>query len=383
MSQIFSRVLKTCIISTSALVLCTSPYMLEEANAADTIKIGVAGAHSGELASYGLPTYNAVQLVVDDYNAKGGLLGKQIEIIAQDDQCKPEIATNAATRLISDGVVLVIGHICSGAAQAAMPLYNEAKIITVSPSVTAPSVTASGENPYFFRTIADDTASAIAGAKFLLEDLKLTKVAILHDNSEYGKGYADQAKAYIEANGNGAEIVLYEAVTPGATDYSSAIRKVRQNGAQILMWGGYYPEASKMLSNILSLDIDLPLIGPDGLKDMGFIELAGDDAEGTYAAGPSDTSANPLSKEFVAKHEAKFGATPGAFFDNGVAATIVALNAIEKAGSTDTDKIMEALRSNEIETPVGGIIFDAKGDAMGVKMSVYQITDGDYVQVSQ
>lgn len=383
MSHSFSRFMKTLLLSASVCAVSVSPLMAQDANAADTIKIGVAGAHSGELASYGQPTWNAVQLVVEEYNAKGGILGKQIEILAQDDQCKPEIATNAATRLLSDGVVLVVGHICSGAAQAAMPLYNEAKIITVSPSVTAPSVTASGDNPYFFRTIADDTASAVAGAKYLLDELKLTKIAILHDNSEYGKGYADQAKAYIEKNGNGAEVVLFEAVTPGATDYSSAIRKVRQNGAQILMWGGYYPEASKMLSNILSLDIDLPIIGPDGLKDMGFIELAGEDAEGTYAAGPTDTSANPLSQYYSAKHQEKFGSAPGAFFDNGIAAAIVAINAIEKAGSTETDKIMAALRANEVDTPVGTIKFDEKGDAMGVGMSIYQIKDGDYIQVSQ
>ncbi len=347
---------------------------------AETIKIGVAGAHSGELASYGQPTLNAVEMIVEEINAKGGVLGKQIEIIAGDDECQPGKAPSVATSLISEGVVAVIGHICSGAAKAAQPLYNNAKVISIAPSVTAPSMTQGGENPYFFRTIADDTASAVAGAKFIIEKLGLKKVAILHDNSEYGKGYADNAQKYLQDSGK-VEVVLFEAVTPGAADYSSAIRKVRQQGAEILMWGGYYPEASKMLANMYSLGVEIPLIGPDGLKDMGFIELAGEDAEGVYAAGPSDTTANPISKKYQALHQEKYNAVPGAFFDNGVSAILTLVSAIEKAGSTDSAKIMEALRTNPVETAVGTIKFDAKGDAEGVGMSVYQIENGQYKQV--
>ena len=374
-----SRFMKNLFLSAMALAVFASPHSVSSA-VAETIKIGVAGAHSGELASYGQPTLNAMTLVAEEYNAKGGLLGKQIEIVAQDDQCKPEIATNAATRLISDGVDAVVGHICSGAAKAAMPLYNDAKIVAVSPSVTAPAMTQSGENPYFFRTIADDTASAIVGAKFVLEGLKAKKVAILHDNGEYGKGYAEQAAKYLKESGQ-AEVVLFEAVTPGAADYSSVVRKVRQKGADVLMWGGYYPEASKILANMNSLEVAIPLIGPDGLKDMGFVELAGEDSEGVYASGPTDTSANALSKFYADKHVAKFGTAPGAFFDNGVSAAIVLLNAIEKADSTDSAKIMKALRTHDVETAVGTIKFDAKGDAVGVGMSVYQVVDGKYKQV--
>jgi len=357
-----------------AVLTCGSAF------AADTIKIGVPGAHSGELASYGLPTLNAVNLVVDDYNAKGGLLGKQIEVIAFDDACKAEIATNAATKLISDGVVGIIGHICSPAGKAAMPLYNNAKIIAISGSITSPGMTLSGENPYFFRTVANDTASAVAGADYVINSLKAKKVAILHDNSEYGKGYAEQAADNLKKAGN-VEVVLFEAITPGAADYSSVIRKVRNVKADVLMWGGYYPEASKLLSNMNSLDAVIPMIGPDGLKDQGFIELAGADAENVYASGPTDTSANPVSKVYAEKHMAKYGSTPGAFFDNAVSATLALLNAIEKAGTTDSAKVIDALHKEDIETAVGTIHFDEHGDAVGVGMSIYQIQNGEYVEM--
>lgn len=106
---------------------------------ADTVKIGVAGAHTGDLASYGLPTVNAAKLVAKDVNAKGGIDGKMIELLIQDEECKPEKATNAATKLVSDGAVVVVGHICSGATKAALPIYTENNIVTMSPPPPIPT----------------------------------------------------------------------------------------------------------------------------------------------------------------------------------------------------------------------------------------------------
>jgi len=101
------------------------------AAAADTIRLGVAGAHSGDLASYGLPTKRAAELVVKEFNAKGGVLGKKVEILAEDDVCKPEVATNTATKLVSGGVHVVLGHICSGATKTALGIYKDAGIVTM------------------------------------------------------------------------------------------------------------------------------------------------------------------------------------------------------------------------------------------------------------
>ena len=132
-----------------AIMAMTAPV-----HAADTIKIGVPGAHSGDLVSYGMPSLNAARIVADEYNAKGGILGKQIEIVAEDDQCKPELGTNAATKVLSEGAVAVMGSICSGATKAALPIYNDAKIVSISPSATTPELTQKGDHPYFFRTLS-------------------------------------------------------------------------------------------------------------------------------------------------------------------------------------------------------------------------------------
>ncbi len=350
------------------------------ARAADTIKIGVPGAHSGDLASYGLPSLSAARLVAEDFNAKGGLLGKQVEIVAVDEQCKPELATNAATKLVSDKVTAIMGAICSGATKAALPIYNDAKIVSISPSATTPELTESGRNPYFFRTIANDRDQGVMAAAFAQDKLGVKTVALLHDKGDYGKGFADFAKQYLEEHGK-VKVVLYEGITPGGVDYSSILRKVRQSKAEAVIYGGYHPEASKLVMQMKKNRINVPFISDDGTKDPAFIKVAGPDAEGVYATGPTDVSTLPENIAARQLHRDKFGAEPGAFYDNAYAASVALLTAIQRAGSEDPEKIMQALRNEYVDTPLGRIKFDAKGDAEGVGFSIYQVQNGRFVEL--
>jgi len=132
------------------LALAPATGLSTAAWAADPVKIDVAGAYSGDLAPYGLPTLKAAQLVVKDINEKGGINGAPVVLIAGDDVCKPEIATNTATKLVSASVKAVIGNICLGVTKAALPIYRDAKILVISPSTTTPGLTQSGEYPNFF-----------------------------------------------------------------------------------------------------------------------------------------------------------------------------------------------------------------------------------------
>ncbi|WP_461833157.1 branched-chain amino acid ABC transporter substrate-binding protein [Desulfothermus sp.] len=354
--------------------------LLTPGSCGDIIKIGVAGAHSGDLASYGLPTVNAVKLVADNYNKKGGLLGKKVEVLTGDDQCKPELATNVATKMVSDGVVAVIGHICSGATKAALPIYKEAKIPVISPSATNPALTQSGRYPNFFRTIASDDAQAKLDVEFLLNVLKAKKVAIIHDKGDYGKGFATYAKKFIKKDGR-AKVVLFEGVTPGGVDYSAVVQKIKRKKPDVVVFGGYHPEASKIVSTMRKKGLKIPFISDDGVKDITFIKVAGKYAEGVYASGPKDISKNPLHIKAVEEHKKVFGSDPGAFFDNAYSAALALFNAIEKAGSTDYDKVTKALRTYYVDTPVGRIKFDKKGDAEGVGFSVYQVQNGKFVEI--
>jgi len=350
------------------------------ATAAETIKIGVAGAHSGDLASYGIPSVKAAELVVKNINAKGGVLGRQVELLVEDDVCKPEVATNTATKLASQKAVAVVGHICSGATKAALGIYRDAKIVVISPSATNPELTQSGQYPYFFRTIASDDTQARLEVDFALNVLKVGKIAVLHDKGDYGKGLAEYAKKFIEDSGK-AFVVLYEGITPGAVDYSSVVQKIKRSGAEAVIYGGYHPEASSIVTQMRKRAMMITFISDDGVKDDTFIKVAGKYSEGVYATGPRDTTKNPLAIEAIAAHKKAYGSDPGAFFLNAYAAMQAILNAIEKARSTDYGAIAKALRSNYVSTPLGKIKFDNRGDAIGVGFSVYQVRGGVYVQV--
>jgi branched-chain amino acid transport system substrate-binding protein len=348
--------------------------------AADTIKLGVAGPHSGDLASYGIPTVKAAELVVKDVNAKGGILGKKVELLVEDDVCKPEVATNTATKLLSEKVDVVLGHICSGATKAALGIYKDSKIIVMSPSATNPALTQSGDYPNFFRTIASDDAQAKLEVNFALNKLKVKKVAVLHDKGDYGKGLAEYAKKFLE-NDKRAKVVLFEGITPGAVDYSAIVQKIKRSGAQAVIFGGYHPEASKIVTQMRKKKMKTIFISDDGVKDDTFIKVAKQYAEGVYATGPMDTSNNPMAIAAIEAHKKAYGTDPGAFFLNAYAATQALLNAIQKAGSTDYDAVEKALRTDYVETPLGKIRFDKRGDAEGVGFSIYQVQKGKYVEL--
>ncbi|MBW1709163.1 MAG: branched-chain amino acid ABC transporter substrate-binding protein [Deltaproteobacteria bacterium] len=345
--------------------------------AADTIKLGAAGAHSGDLASYGLSALRGAEYAVELINKKGGILGKKVELISGDDVCKPEVATNTATYLLSKKVDVVQGHICSGATKAALGVYKDAGIIAMSPSATNPALTQSGDYPNFFRTIASDDAQAKLEVDFALNVLKVKNIAVLHDKGDYGKGLAEFAKQFIEKSGKG-KVVLYEGITPGGMDYSAVVQKVKRSKAEAVIFGGYHPEASKIVSQMRKKRMKTIFISDDGVKDDTFIKTAGKYSEGVYATGPKDVSKNPMAIQANEAHKKKYGADPGAFYLNAVASSLALLTAIQNAGSTNYDDIVKALRTKEVETPLGMIKFDERGDAIGVGFSVFQVQNGVY-----
>lgn len=366
------------IASTACVLLALTAPALSSAE--DTIKFGVAGPHSGDLASYGLPSVNAAKVVVDRVNANGGINGKQVELLVEDDVCKPEVATNTATKLVSEKVDVVLGHICSGATIAAMPIYKDAGVLVMSPSATSDELTYSGNYPNFFRTIAPNAAQSPAMVEFAINKLGLTKIAIIHDKGDYGKPLAEGARDYVKKLGKG-EVVLFEGITPGAMDYGAIVQKIKRSGAQVVVFGGYHPEASKIVTIMKKKRLKLPFVSDDGVKDDTFIKVAGKAAEGVYAAGPQDNSANPLALQAKDEHKKAFSKDPGAFYEGAYAATVAMLNAIEKAGSTDLAALKKVLQTEKVATPVGDISFDEKGDAIGVGFSMYVVDNGKYVVV--
>jgi branched-chain amino acid transport system substrate-binding protein len=368
------------LISFAAAVLAANAWA---ADPPPPIKIGVAGALSGDLASYGQPTARAAELVAEQLNAKGGINGAKIELLIEDDVCKPEVAANIAAKLVSAGVKIVIGHICSSATKAALPVYTDADVIVMSPSATDSDLTESGKHPNFYRTIAPNNAQAEAIVDFavdLLKDEKMKKIAIIHDKGDYGKGLAEDAREIIR-QGALAQVVLFEGVTPGAVDYSAVVQKIKHTRADAVIFGGYHPEASKIITQMRRKRMKTLFISDDGVKDDTFIKIAGKYAEGVQATGPADVSKNPVTKQYRQAYADKYGGEPGPFFDNAVAAAIALTNAVEKAGSTDADKVADILHNQIAVTPFGEIRFDEHGDATGVGYTMYEVKDGKFEQV--
>lgn len=367
---------KKFVFALMASLLVVAPVM--SAEAAETIKLGVPGSQTGDLAGYGVPALNAAKLVAAKINAEGGINGKMVEILAQDDQCKPELATNAATKLIADGAQVVMGHTCSGATKAALGMYNDKKILAISPSATSPELTQSGQYPLFFRTTPSDDAQARLGVDFALQALNSKKIAILHDKGDYGKGYATFAKQFVEEAGT-AKVVFFDGITPGAADYSAVVQKIGRSGADTIIFGGYYPEASKLVTLMNAKKMKINFVSEDGVKTGSFVQLAGENAEGVYASSSRDFSDLAVSKEALAAHHKTFDSAPGQFFYQAYAATQALLNAVKVAGTTEAQAVAKALRTEYVETPIGKIRFDARGDTEGAGFAMYKVVNGQFV----
>ena len=290
------------------------------------------------------------------------------------------LATNTATKLVSQNAKLVIGHICSGATKAALGIYRDAKAIVISPSATSPELTQSGQYPNFYRTIASDDAQARLEVEFAIARLKVRKVAILHDKGDYGKGLAEYAKKFVTDSGK-ATVVLFEGVTPGAVDYAAVVQKVKRSEAEVVIYGGYHPEAASIIAQMRKKSMKTPFLSDDGVKDDTFIKVAGAYAEDAYATGPKDVSKNPLATAATQAHRKVYGTEPGAFFLNAYAATQAILNAVQKAGSTESAAVGKALQTQPVDTPLGKIRFDKRGDAIGVGFAMYQVRKGVYAEV--
>ncbi len=346
----------------------------------EMIKMGVAGVHSGKLAALGIPAKHAADLAIREINSKGGIFSRQVEMIVADDKCEPEAAAAAATRLVEKGVIMVLGHICSGATKAALEVYTPANVIVMSPSSTNPALTYSGAYPTFFRTISPDDAQAKIQVNFVLETLKLSNIAVLHGQDDYGKGLADFAAKFLEQSGK-AKIVLHEGITPGAEDYADVLGKIEAAGAEVIMYGGYHPTASRLVTQMRERNMNAVFISGDGVKDKAFIKGAGKHANGVYATAPRDTSATPMAIKAIRAHRQTYKTDPGTFFLNAYAGALAIFNAIKRSGSLESNSIRRFLRSSHVETPLGTITFDRNGDISGYGFSLFQVKNGNFVDM--
>ncbi|SHF78814.1 amino acid/amide ABC transporter substrate-binding protein, HAAT family [Desulfacinum infernum DSM 9756] len=350
--------------------------------AADSVKIGLMGPMTGPWASEGQEMKQVLDLLAEDLNAKRGLLGKTVEVVSEDDGGDPRTAALAAQRLATQGIVAVIGTYGSSVTEATQNIYDESKIIQIANGSTAIRLTEKGLK-YFFRTCPRDDEQGRVAVQ-TIQKLGFKKVAILHDNTTYAKGLADEAKGLLEKEG--VEIVFYDALTPGERDYTAILTKMKGASPDVVFFTGYYPEAGLLLRQKKEMNWPVPFIGGDATNNPDLVKIAGKDAaEGFYflsAPLPKDLP-TPEAKAFLAEFKKKYGNEPASIYAvlAGDGFRVISA-AIEAVKSTDPDALADYLHNKMKDFPglTGTLSFNEKGDRVGEVYRVYKVdADGNFI----
>jgi branched-chain amino acid transport system substrate-binding protein len=345
------------------------------------IVIATAGPITGDLAEFGAQMKNGATKAVEDINKKGGVLGEQLQLEVGDDACDPKQAVAVANDLASKDVVFVAGHFCSGSSIPASAVYAEEGILQISPASTNPAFTedaaAKGWKTVFRTCGRDDQQGEFAG-KWLSENYKGKKVAIVHDKSAYGKGLADLTMENMKANG--LEPVLYEGITAGEQDYTALVSKLKQQQVDAIYFGGYHPEAALIVRQSREQGLNAPLMSGDSLNTLEFPTLAGAAADGTMFTNAAESRNLPTAKAVVDEFRSQMNYEPEGYTLSTYAAVQIWAAAAEKAGSTDPEKVAEVMHSQPWDTVIGKVAFDDKGDLTSSTYVWYVFKDGNYAE---
>jgi branched-chain amino acid transport system substrate-binding protein len=337
--------------------------------AADTIKIGMAGPVTGAVAQYGEMQFVGAKMAIEQINKAGGVNGAMLEGRIYDDACDPKQAVAVANKIVNDEVKFVVGHLCSSSTQPASDIYEDEGILMVSPASTSPDITARGYE-LVFRTIGLDSLQGPTAGNYIADHVKPKAVAVIHDKQQYGEGIATAVKQTLESKGT--KVALFEGINAGDKDFSAMIAKLKQAGVDFVYYGGYHPELGLLLRQSAEKGLSAKFMGPEGVGNKEISAIAGPASEGLLVTLPKSFDQDPRNQALVEAFKAKNEDSSGPFVFPAYAAVQVIAEGIEKAGSTDTAKVAEALRANSFDTPTGVLSFDEKGDLKDFSFVVYE-----------
>ncbi|RWD59345.1 MAG: branched-chain amino acid ABC transporter substrate-binding protein [Mesorhizobium sp.] len=341
------------------------------------VLIGVSSAMTGRLAWIGEQGQRGAEMAVADVNAAGGVLGQKVRLISVDDFCDPEQAVAAAQKLVADGVVFVVGHYCSGASIPASKVYEEAGVVEISPGSTNPQLTEQGR-ANVFRTIGRDDAQGFIAGNYLADRWGDKKIAILHDNSTYGKGLADETRKQLHKRG--VTDAVYDAYAPGKDDYSTEVAALQTAGVSALYVGGYHADVALIARAAHDRGYTVQLISGDALATEEFALIAGSAAEGTLFTFPADPRRNAGAAAIVERFRAE-NFEPAGYTLLSYCAVQVWAQAVAKAGSLEPKAVIATLHDQEFDTVIGRVDFDDKGDLTRQSWVWYVWHGGEYVPV--
>jgi branched-chain amino acid transport system substrate-binding protein len=314
------------------------------------------------------------EMAVADINAKGGMLGQKLKLTVGDDACDPKQAVAVANKFVSEGVKFVAGHFCSGSSIPASQVYTEEDILQISPASTNPKLTDEG-GPNVFRVCGRDDQQGMVAGTFLADTYKGKNIAILHDKTAYGKGLADETKKQL--NKMGVKEAMYEAYTAGEKDYSALVSKMKNAKVDVFYVGGYHTEAGLMVRQAREQGYDVQLVSGDALVTDEFWKITGDAGAGTLMTFSPDPRKNQTAAPVVKKFR-DGGYEPEGYTLYTYGAIQAWAQAVKNAGTTDTGKMIGALRSGQFDTVLGKIGFDKTGDVTAPGYVWYEWKNGTY-----
>ncbi len=343
-----------------------------------TIVVGYYGDLTGRTSNFGQSTKNGVLMAADEINKAGGINGRQVQIISEDDEGRPEKAATVATKLIDqDRIVALLGEVASGNSLAAAPKAQAAHIPMISPSSTNPAVTQVGD--YIFRVCFIDPFQGEVMAKFAFNTLKAKKAAIMLDfNSPYSRGLTDFFEAAFKKFGG--QIVSKQSYTQGDRDYKGQLTAIRSDSPDVIYVPGYYGEVGVIAKQAKQLGINVPLLGGDGWDATQLWDLGGDSLNGDFISNHySVDDPSPSIQKFVADYKGRYGRVPDALAALGYDAMRVLADSIKRAGTTEGPKLRDAIaQTKNFGGVTGTISIDAQRNAIKPAV-VLKLQDRKYI----
>ncbi|MGB9776908.1 MAG: ABC transporter substrate-binding protein [Anaerolineae bacterium] len=325
------------------------------------LKVAILAPLSGDVATFGASTRDGALLAIEEWNAKGGVLGRQIEAVVEDSQCEAEPAASAANKVISqDQVKFIIGEVCSKASIPVSEIATANKVLQISPTSTNPKVTideAGNAKPTVFRACFIDPFQGTVGAKFALDVLKAKTAAVLLDQgNDYVRGLAEFFRDAFEAGGG--KVVVWETYTAGDTDFTAILTKVKDANPDVLYLPDYYSTVNVIAAQANQMGIKAVKLGGDGWDSPNLDRTAA--AGGFFTNHYSSEDTRPVVQEFVKKYQAKYGSVPDALAALAYDAANILFQAIQQAGTDDPVKVAQTMEKGKFSVVSGDIVFDAQ-----------------------
>jgi branched-chain amino acid transport system substrate-binding protein len=361
------------------LSMALATAMAGPAFAQGEIPIATIGPMTGQYASFGAQFKAGAEMVVEDINKAGGVNGKKLKLIMEDDACDPKQAVAGAGKLVAQKVKLVAGHFCSGSSIPSSKVYAEEGVVQISPASTNPKLTDERAGPNVYRVCGrDDQQGSVAG-KYIAEKFKGKNIAIINDQSAYGKGLAEETKKALIAAGG--KVALDEAFKAGEKDYRALVSKMNAAKIDVVYLGGYHTEGGLILRQMRDQGMKAILMGGDALVTQEFWQITGPAGQGTLMTFSPDPRKNAAAADVVKRFRDK-KIDPEGYVLYTYAAIQAWAQAATAAKSEDSKAVIAELNKGTFNTVLGSFKFDNKGDPNLPPYKVFEWKAGSYEQIN-